>query len=124
MAVNSIARPPRALKTGGRKYWREIVGKYELRADEFHTLESACRAIDMIDLLTKRWIDQGCPTESTGSMGQAVEHPLLGSMDKFSKSFEVFKKSLNLPDEPGAERPNQHRDAANSRWAAAHGRSA
>lgn len=116
--------PPRVLKTAGRKFWRDINSQYDLRADELRTLESACRALDMVDTLTKRWIDAGMPTMSTGSMGQQVEHPLLGSMDKFQKSFELYMKRLALPDAVGGEKPNQQREAANTRWASAHGRSA
>lgn len=118
--------PPRILKTAGRKFWREVTDKYDLRTDELRTLESACRSLDMVDLVTKQWTENGSPLTSTGSMGQLVEHPNIASIDKAQKAFELYVKRLALPDaKAGAgEKPNQQRDAAQSRWAAAHGRSA
>jgi hypothetical protein len=38
---------------------------------------------------------------SKGSMGQEVEHPLIGSIDKQRKARQSFLKQLKLPDEPG-----------------------
>jgi hypothetical protein len=118
--------PPRILKTAGRKFWRDVTAKWDLRADELRTLESACRSLDMVDLVTKEWTDNGSPLTSHGSMGQLVEHPNIASIDKAQKAFELYVKRLALPDEGtgAAEAPNQQRDAAQTRWAAAHGRSA
>lgn len=121
-----VTTAPRILKTSGRKFWRDVTSKYELRADELRTLESACRALDMVDLVTKEWTDIGSPLTSTGSMGQLVEHPNIASIDKAQKAFELYVKRLDLPDgaESAGEKPNQQREAAQSRWQAAHGRSA
>jgi hypothetical protein len=117
---------PKVLNTSGKKFWREVTDKYTLRVDELRTLESACRALDMVDLVTKDWTDAGQPLTSTGSMGQLVEHPMLGSIDRAQKAFELYMKRLALPDEAAGagEKPNQQRQAAQTRWAAAHGRSA
>lgn len=122
MAIQS----PKVLEATGKKFWREVTGKYQLRSDELRTLESACRALDLVAIVTAEWETLGRPFTSTGSMGQLVEHPLIGTMDKAQKAFELYVKRLNLPDEgtAAADKPNQQRDAANTRWAAAHGRSA
>lgn len=118
------ATTPKVLQAAGRKFWRDITGTYELRDDELRTLESACRALDMVSLVTEKWVAAGRPLTSTGSMGQLVEHPNLASMDRAQKSFELYVKRLALPDPETGAKPNQQRDAANSRWAQAHGRSA
>lgn len=121
---------PKVLEVTGRKFWRDVTGKYTLRADELRLLENACRQLDILALVTKKWDDAGRPLTSTGSMGQLVEHPNLATMDRAQKSYLMFVKQLALPDEAdeGDEKPaggpNQHRSAAQSKWAAAHGKSA
>jgi hypothetical protein len=120
--------PPKVLEAAGRKFWRDVTAKYTLRADELRTLESACRQLDLLALVTEEWDNSGRPLTSTGSMGQLVEHPNLATMDRAQKSFEMFMKRLALPDQDeGAGEgpigvPNQHRRAAQTKWAAAHGK--
>jgi hypothetical protein len=43
------------------------------------------------------------PYMSKGSMGQEVEHPLIGSIDKQRKARQAFLRQLKLPDDPGSE---------------------
>lgn len=114
-------RAPETLDSAGRALWDDVVEKYDLRADELRTLEDACAATDMLAEFTRVWVAEGRPYISRGSMGQEVEHPLIGSIDKQRKARQAFIKQLKLPDEPGGAKPNQQRDAANSRWAQAHG---
>lgn len=114
----SQPKPPATLDTAGKALWNEVVKKYSLRADELRTLEDACAASDMLDHFTKEWLNRGRPLISTGSMGQEVEHPLIGSIDKQRKARQQFIKQLGLPDEAGSgAKPNQQRSAAQSRWA-------
>ncbi len=120
----SNEKPPAILTTDGIALWNAVVSKYDLRGDELRTLEDACAASDMLADLMKAWNDLGRPYITKGSMGQEVEHPLIGSIDKQRKSRQQFIKQLALPDDPSGAKPNQQRDAANSRWAAAHGASA
>lgn len=120
----SKPKPPSTLATAGKALWTEILAKYDLRPDELRTLEDVCAASDMLAEFEKAWRDAGRPYMSTGSMGQEVEHPLIGSIDKQRKTRQAFIRQLKLPDDPSAAKPNQQRDAANSRWAAAHGASA
>lgn len=117
-------KPPTGLAAQGKSLWTDITSKYTLRPDELRTLEDACAASDMLAVFEKAWRDAGRPYISCGSMGQEVEHPLIGSIDKQRKARQGFIRQLKLPDDPGGVRPNQQRDAANSRWAAAHGASA
>lgn len=122
-----MAKPkaPAHLAAAGRKLWTDVVGTYDLRADELRTLEDACAASDMLADFTAAWSDLGRPYITKGSMGQEVEHPLIGSIDKQRKARQAFLRQLKLPDDPavGGEQ-NQHRQAAQSRWAAEHGKSA
>ena len=116
--------PPSTLDSTGALLWDAVVGKYDLRADELVTLEDWCSLADEIAELREEWVAQGKPRTTKGSMGQLVDHPLPKRMTDLRMKRNTLAKQLNLPDEPGGVRPNQQRDAANSRWAAAHGQSA
>jgi len=116
---------PSSLASAGRAFWRDIVGTYDLRADELRTLEDACGATDMLADLMAAWVELGRPFITKGSMGQEVEHPLIGSIDKQRKARQAFIKQLKLPDEVGADpRVNAQREGGNARWANAHGKGA
>lgn len=117
----SKPKAPAHLADAGKALWKAVVGTYTLRADELRTLEDACAASDMLAEFQKAWHDLGRPYMSTGSMGQEVEHPLIGSIDKQRKARQAFLRQLKLPDDPGGAKPNQQRDAAQSRWASSKG---
>ena len=114
----SKPKPPVHLAKGGVALWKDVTGKYELRADELRALEDACAATDMLDEFMEAWREAGRPYMSTGSMGQEVEHPLIGSIDKQRKARQAFLAKLKLPDDGTAEqpRPTSARAAAQSRW--------
>ncbi len=120
--------PPDGLAEGGSSLWTRIVGKYALRPDELVTLEDACRITDMIALLDETWAKDGRPATATGSMGQLIIHPIIGEIRTQRMARNALWRQLKLPDldepagESGAAKPNQARAAANSRWAAAHGK--
>ena len=119
----SAQKPPAGLHDAGSALWQSIAGKYELRPDEMHRLERICKTADMLAMLEAAWIEHGCPTETKGSMGQAVIHPLIGEMRAQSAAIDAALVRLKLPDDDGV-RVNQQRDAAVSRWAAGKGRGA
>lgn len=119
----SKPKVPETLQSAGRALWLEVADTYDLRADELVALEFACSARDMESEFRKAWTDLGRPYMSKGSMGQEVEHPLIGSIAKQAKACDTFLRQLKLPDEAGVK-PNQQRDAANTRWAEAHGKGA
>lgn len=109
---------PETLADAGRKLWSEITEKYDLRPDELRVLASACGAADMEAEFSKAWRDMGRPFMSRGSMGQEVEHPLIGSIDKQAKTKVAFLAKLKLPDmDEATGETNQHRSAAQSKWA-------
>lgn len=123
MAVKPAA--PEFLDDEGQRIWSDIVDIYDLRPDELITLEDICAASDLISDLRQEWIALGRPTMTTGSMGQEVEHPLIGSIDKAQKARNALWRQLKLPDlDESAPGVNQQRDAANAKWATGKGRGA
>lgn len=119
-------KAPVTLEATGAALWDEVLSVYELRADELLTLEDLCGASDSLARLMKRHAELGFPDMSTGSMGQEVEHPLIGSIDKQRKTRNTLRAALKLPDVEAGEgiQPNQHRAAAQSKWTAEHGKGA
>lgn len=117
MSDSSKPEPPESLRDAGKALWLAVVGTYDLRVDELRTLEDACGATDMLADLEAGWFDQGRPFMSKGSMGQEVEHPLIGSIDKMRKTRQAFLRQLKLPDDASGSASNQQRSAAQSRWA-------
>lgn len=114
-------KAPATLSSVGKALWDEVVKTYDLRVDELRVLGSACQAADMEADLLKAWVDLGRPFMSTGSTGQDVEHPLIGSIDKQAKTKAALLKQLKLPEDGNAgseagERSSQARAAANARW--------
>jgi len=112
----SKPKPPKSLQDAGKALWLEVMKDYDLRADELRTLEDACAASDMLAEFQKAWADLGRPYMSKGSMGQEVEHPLIGSIDKQRKARQGFLRQLKLPDVDVSSGANQNRDAANASW--------
>lgn len=115
----SKPKPPATLSDAGASLWKEVVNKWDLRADELRTLEDACAASDMLADFTRAWHELGRPYMTKGSMGQEVEHPLIGSIDKQRKARQAFLRQLKLPDggDSTEARSTQARAAANTRWA-------
>lgn len=116
----SKPKAPSTLAETGKALWDEVVKTYDLRVDELRVLASACLAADMEAEFVKAWADLGRPYMSKGSMGQEVEHPLIGSIDKQAKSKAALLRQLKLPEDGNAadagERSSQARAAANARW--------
>lgn len=111
---------PKGLKSRGRRFWKQVVSTYKLRLDELVLLEFACKTMDLLADLEAAMADQ--PLTTKGSMGQEREHPLLSEARQQRIYLNRTLAQLSLPDEgEEASRANQHRAAAQSRWAAAHG---
>ena len=122
--VSMKPSPPEGLADPGRDLWVRIVEKYDLRQDELATLEDACAATDMIAALSEAWESQGRPLTTKGSMGQQIIHPLIGEIRTQRSARNALWRQLKLPDDGGAVESNQHRAAAQSKWAQAHGKGA
>lgn len=116
---------PSGLGPGGRALWKRISAAYDMREDELATLQDACQITDMVQSLEKAWKDEGRPKTARGSTGQLIIHPLIGEIRAQRMARNALFRQLKLPDDSsdGAE-SNQHRAAAQSKWAAAHGQSA
>lgn len=119
---------PSTLSDAGRALWSSIAGKYELRPDEVSILTLACETADMLAILDAAWVDAGKPFLTKGSMGQEVIHPLVGERRQQSAQQAALLARLKLPDDAtggaGTGETNQHRAAAQSKWAQAHGKGA
>lgn len=109
---------PAGLNDAGEALWTKVSGKYELRADELVTLEAACRASDRVVAMEA---ERGNAVTSTGSTGQLVVHPLIAEIRAHEAQISSLLAKLKLPDEQGGEQVSQQRQAAQSRWASAHG---
>lgn len=122
MTENPRVATPRGLDKRGRRLWRQVTGAYLLRPDELILLENACKCVDLIANLEAGM--EGQPLIVRGSMGQEREHPLLAEARQQRALLNRTLAQLDLPDQDnGAARVNQHREAAQSRWAHAHGSS-
>jgi hypothetical protein len=120
----SKPKAPSGLADAGSRLWRDVVAKYDLRADELVTLEAACRASDRIVDMER---ERAGRVTATGSMGQVVVHPLVAEIRAHEAQVTSLLARLKLPDDvtgatsAEAPRSTQARAAAQSRWAAAHG---
>lgn len=110
---------PKGLQLAGRRLWKDIAGKYELRPDEVRTLEAACKTADMIEQLEDAM--KGQEPMIPGSRGQMIAHPLLAEIRMQRITFTGLLRTLKLPDD-GAGSRNQQRDAVTTRWAQAYGK--
>lgn len=119
MAAQTRAPAPSGLGKRGRRFWREVANGYELRPDELVLLETACRCIDLVADLEAGMADQ--PLTVKGSMGQVREHPLLSEQRQQRALLNRTLAQLDLPDAGEGVEMNQHRTAAQSRWARARG---
>lgn len=112
---------PTGLGDAGAQLWADVTGKYTLRADELHTLEAACRAVDRVAVME---LERGDAVTSFGSTGQLVVHPLIPEIRAHEAQIASLLAKLKLPDEAAGEQVSQQRSAAQSRWASAHGATA
>lgn len=122
--MGSKITAPSHLGAAGTTLWNGVASKYTLRPDELARLEDACRLTDMIEALSAAWAEDGKPMTTKGSMGQLVIHPLIDKLADHRMKRAALLAGLKLPDDPSVEggaRTNQQREAAQSRWAAAHG---
>lgn len=119
----SKPKPPESLGAAGKALWRDVVAKYDLRADELRVLADTCHAADRVAAMRSELDVRSIVT--TGSMGQDVVHPLVAELRAHEAQVATMLAKLKLPDDPsGAGESNQQRSAAQSRWAQEHGKGA
>ena len=116
-------RTPPSLGPIGGALWRELMAKYQFRADEARVLFDACAEADLIDTLQSAQKEQ--PLTVKGSMGQQVINPLISELRQHRSTLASLLKQLALPDEAGGVagsvagskvRSTQARAAAQKRW--------
>ena len=112
----AASRTPAHLGADGRKLWRDISTKYELRADELRVLADACAEADLVARLDEAL--SVADVMIAGSMGQAVVNPLFAEVRQHRNTLAGLLAKLKLPDdgESGEDRSTKAREAANSRW--------
>lgn len=113
---------PKGLGSIGKKLWRETTSKYVMRQDELEVLKAACSEADLIDRMEDALKD--APLTVEGSQGQLVAHPLVQELRQHRATMAGLLGRLKLPDEESESKTNQHRSAAQSKWSAAHGKTA
>lgn len=111
---------PRGLKAAGKRLWNATTDKYEMREDELVILKDACAEADLISRMEKELESESLTV--SGSMGQLVAHPLVQELRQHRSTLASLLRGLKLPDDESGVKPNQQREAAQSRWAAAHGK--
>ena len=121
-----INNQPSNLNQAGRELWGAVTGQYDLAGHELAILGQACRVLDLAESLSRRVKREGAM--SVGSQGQQVVHPLLSEARQQRALFGQLMRTLALPDLPATSAdgglkavPNQHRQAAGSRWSKAYG---
>lgn len=115
----TTVKTPTKMGAAGRRLWTQVTSTYELRADELVTLEAACRASDRIVAMEA---ERAGAVTATGSMGQLVVHPLVAEIRAHEAQVAGLLAKLKLPEDSGGAKVSQQRAAAQSRWAAAHGK--
>lgn len=99
----------------GKRFWRRIVGAYELREDELVLLEQAAKVPNTIALLDAGM--KGASLLVSGSMGQQREHPLLSEARQQRGQLARLLAQLKSPDEDGLSSTSaKARKAAQARW--------
>lgn len=123
---------PEALGELGSRLWDETLAVYDMGEHELRVLGEACHTLDLIQQMRRRIKRDGVMVK--GSMGQPVAHPLASEVRQQRALFSTLMRSLDLPDVETVASPvegevglravsdvNQHRAAAQSRWAKSYG---
>lgn len=96
----AVPRPPRGLKTRGKRLWAELHEVYDFSQapERLFLLEDACKVADLIDRL-QEIVFTAADLRVRGSQGQPVGIPELDSLRHNRALFAQLIKSLGLPDE-------------------------
>ena len=111
---DQVPRPPRGLKTPGRRLWRDVQGKYELEEHETALLTEMCRVADRLDALARVVDAEGVIEEGTGRA-----HPALVESRQLGIAYARLSAALRLP--AGAEGDHQAGSRRPQRRAGARG---
>jgi hypothetical protein len=97
--------PPNGASLRAQEAWYSVLGQVDFETPaEWRLLESIVEVITQYDLVRERWVAEGSPVVSTGSMGQDVEAPALGTMQKLRTQEAALWKALALPTSDSTEK--------------------
>jgi hypothetical protein len=115
--------PPNGASVRAQQAWYQVLGHVDLETvAEWRLLESIMEVITQYDAVKAEWEGSGGEITSTGSMGQDVEHPALGTMQKLRSQEAALWKQLALPSSASEakRRPGRpSRSQAGGRWGTA-----
>lgn len=114
--------PPRDLSTRGRRFWRDVIGDFELTGAERHLLHEACRSLDRLDALEALVVTEGQTV--IGSTGQTVLHPGIAEARQQRLVLGRLVKQLDLPEGPVSSASEKAAHAARERWSRGRGKGA
>ena len=97
--------PPKGTRSGGKKLWCDVLGKYELEQHEIALLREAVRTVDDLDALADVVAAEGV------TIGYRV-HPALVEARQLRISLARLVGALRLPagdedDQPAGRRPQR-----------------
>lgn len=107
---------PAKMAPRGRRLWKDITEKYDLRPDEVRVLEDACREVDIIERLESELRDG--PLMVRGSQGQLVSSPLVSELRQHRSVLAGLLRSLKLPDGESTAAQREQRESEQARAAA------
>lgn len=107
-------KAPVTLGPTGRRLWRDIVRKWDLRPDELRILLDAGATADLVDDLAGALETAG--VTSTGSKGQPRVNPLVPELQRARDLLARLLGKLDLPDAPKSFASQRASDAARTRW--------
>jgi len=115
-------KAPIGLKAPGRRFWRETVASFDMRADEALILEQTCRLLDAISDLEA--LLNGADLMLPGSMNQPRLHPAVGELRQSRAALGRLLAQLSFADtaqttgERALEKSSRGRELARLRWSA------
>lgn len=88
----SPPRPPRGLKTAGKRLWIDVQGKYELEEHESALLLEMCRTADRLEALNAIVAGDGLLDDASGRV-----HPAAVEARQLGIAFARLSAALRLP---------------------------
>jgi len=110
-------RAPEGLGGPGRKFWRDVLGAYELAPAELLTLHRCCVSVALA-AVDAEIAGQGISVR--GSRGQVIPNRLLKLRCEMERVLDIQIRSLQLPmpqEDQGRRRSPAAAAAAYTRWA-------
>lgn len=116
--MSEVPSPPSDLvaRGRGRRFWRHVMGTYDLRLDERELLAEVCRQLDLVEELRGQVGRDGATV--AGSRGQRAVHPALVELRQVRQELRRTFAQFDWPDDEAVSSQRARR-AAQQRWNAA-----